>query len=51
MYGTPGTMASWRLTDDRLRFEPEKISPEPFAEPESQTDSSNLNTASSGGKK
>ena len=51
MNGTAGTMLSWRLTDDRLRFEPEKISPEPIAEPESQSDSSNLNTTSSGGSK
>lgn len=47
MEGQPGTMLSWRLTDDRLRFEPEKISPEP----ESQAASSNANATSSGGLK
>jgi proteasome lid subunit RPN8/RPN11 len=51
MNGIPGKIASWRLTDDRLRFESEKISPEPSAVSESQTDSSNLNTTSSGGSK
>jgi proteasome lid subunit RPN8/RPN11 len=51
MEGKPGKMASWRLTDDRLRFEPEKISPEISVEPESRATSSNLNTTSSGGKK
>jgi proteasome lid subunit RPN8/RPN11 len=51
MDGIPGKMASWRLTDDRLRFEPEKISPETSAEPESRTVSSNLNTTSPGGTK
>jgi len=44
-------MDSWRLTDDRLRFEPEKISPGLSAEPESRDASSNLNTARSGGSK
>jgi proteasome lid subunit RPN8/RPN11 len=47
MDGKPGTMASWRLTDDRLRFEPEKIS----AEPESRDTSSNSNATTSGGSK
>jgi proteasome lid subunit RPN8/RPN11 len=51
MSGKPGTMASWRLTNDRLRFEPEKISPESSAVAESQTASFNLNTTSSGGSK
>ena len=51
MEGKPGTILSWRLTDDRLRFESERISPEPIAEAESQSASSNLNTTSSGGKK
>jgi proteasome lid subunit RPN8/RPN11 len=41
MNGSAGTMLSWRLTDDRLRFEPEKISPEPTAEAESHSASSN----------
>ena len=51
MEGKPGTMASWRLTDDRMRFEPEKISPDVSAEPESRATSSNLNATRSGGSK
>ncbi len=51
MEGKPGTILSWRLTDDRLRFESERISPEPLAEAESQAASSNLKTTSSGGSK
>jgi|ERR1039458_1362511 proteasome lid subunit RPN8/RPN11 len=51
MEGKPGTMASWRLTDDRMRFEPEKISPYVSAEPESRATSSNLNATRSGGSK
>ena len=47
MNGTAGTMLSWRLTDDRLRFEPEQISPEP----ESRVASSNSSATSSGGSK
>jgi proteasome lid subunit RPN8/RPN11 len=51
MEGKPGKMDSWRLTDDRLRFEPEKISPELSAEPESRVATSDLDTTSSGGSK
>jgi len=51
MDGKPGTMVSWRLTDDRLRFEPEKISSGVSSEPESRAASSNLNATTSGGSK
>jgi proteasome lid subunit RPN8/RPN11 len=51
MNGKPATMASWRLTDDRLRFEPEKISPDPSAVADLHAASSNSNTTSSGGSK
>jgi proteasome lid subunit RPN8/RPN11 len=51
MNGIAGTMASWRLTDDRLRFTPEKISPQQSAETESREASSKLNATSSGGLK
>jgi proteasome lid subunit RPN8/RPN11 len=53
MEGKPGAIASWRLTDDRKRFEPENISRKASAEsePQSHAASSNLNTTSPGGSK
>ena len=49
MEGKPGAIASWRLTDDRMRFEPEKISPEVSAQQQSSAKSSKLNASGSGG--
>jgi proteasome lid subunit RPN8/RPN11 len=53
MDGKPGAIASWRLTDDRMRFEPEQISSKVSAdaEPGSRAASSNLNATSPGGSK
>jgi proteasome lid subunit RPN8/RPN11 len=50
MEGKPGVIASWRLTDDRMRFDPEKISPEISAQ-QSSAVSSKLNVSGSGGSK
>jgi proteasome lid subunit RPN8/RPN11 len=49
MEGKPGAIASWRLTDDRMRFQPETISPEVSSHQHSSAISSKLNPSGSGG--
>jgi proteasome lid subunit RPN8/RPN11 len=49
MSGKAGTVASWRLADDRMRFEPEKISPDSTAAQKLSVVSQKFNSTSPGG--
>src|SRR5580704_103659 len=49
MSGIAGTVASWRLADDRMRFEPEKISPDSTAAQKLSVVSQKFNSTSPGG--
>jgi len=49
--GKPGAIASWRLTDDRRRFEPETISSGVATRQQSSAESSKLDASGSGGSR
>jgi proteasome lid subunit RPN8/RPN11 len=49
--GKPGAIASWRLTDDRRRFEPETISSDVSTRQQSPAESSKLDPSGSGGSR